>query len=818
MNFYTILTNSGINAIIQARALGNEVKLSKIAVGDGEIVPSQEMTNLESEKHRFNINTMKQDETNPGYLIIEGVIPSNIGGFYISEVAIYTEDDVLFAIGNLPRTYKPLLEEGSAKDLTIKMIIEVTNADSVNLMIDDSVVLATREFVEDRLESYMLISNAASKEDLNNLKIFVESQSIIKKPSIISPLDDAIDFIDYIQSSPISIDKSFKGKLDSVHWQIATDFEFTNIIDEEIDSIYLSYAPKNILPSTKYFIRVKHSSDNHLSSWSEVVSFTTPDIIISTPAITSPSNDSIGIGQTVILTSNPYISLGEEEVHLSTTWQIATDIEFEDIVVESVDDEVNLLSWKSGNLSTSTTYYARVKHKATMHESLYSNPIKFKTKDIFRISIGEAGKKGFSVAPTDQPFALLGLAEMTGTNEVGHDNYGNYIHTNGSIVCWCPKSYYRVGSPESERYETYGENALDFAGPDIFETEIEANEAGFALPRAFINAGKEKSGFFIDKYMNSKDGSSSSKSVFGGVPISLGSVAGYTSSNGMVGCAGIYADALVLSSARGARWNTTTAFIYGYIALVSLAQAQAATNTIDVAWYDATGVKNYPKGCNNNALSDVNDTSVTYVTAGDAGDAKKPKTGATANFAKTTHNGSANGIADLNGGMHEVAIGITNFGSSATSTTQITNNSLYILKKIVDHATLTSGWNGFNDAWGDASNLSSKYDLVTSPISINATITTYWGNGTNTVLQNDLQGLNRDICGFIPKNDAATSPTGANIFGNDYFYKHNVHNLVPLACGAWNNSGNAGLFARNFNYYRSSSSHGVSFRASAYFE
>ena len=122
---------------------------------------------------------------------------------------------------------------------------------------------------------------------------------------------------------------------------------------------------------------------------------------------------------------------------------------------------------------------------------------------------------------------------MTGTNNPSSDNYGNYIHTNGSIVCWCPKTYYRVGSSESPRFATYGDNALDIVGAETFSTTAEANAAGYALHRAFINAGKEQSGFFIDKYMNSKDGNSSSKSVFGGVPISLGATAGYTVSYGI---------------------------------------------------------------------------------------------------------------------------------------------------------------------------------------------------------------------------------------------------------------------------------------------
>lgn len=163
-NFYTLLSNTGINAIIAARASNSEVKLTKIAVGDGDIIPSQDMTALKSEKHRFNINSIIQDIDNPNYLILEGVIPSNIGGFYVSEVAIYTDQNTLFAIGSLPKTYKPLLEEGSAKDLTIKIFLEVTNADSVTLKVDDTVVLATRKFVLSELKKYAFINGDETKK------------------------------------------------------------------------------------------------------------------------------------------------------------------------------------------------------------------------------------------------------------------------------------------------------------------------------------------------------------------------------------------------------------------------------------------------------------------------------------------------------------------------------------------------------------------------------------------------------------------------------------------------------------------------------
>ena len=92
------------------------------------------------------------------------------------------------------------------------------------------------------------------------------------------------------------------------------------------------------------------------------------------------------------------------------------------------------------------------------------------------------------------------------------------------------------------------------------------------------------------------------------------------------------------------------------------------------------------------------------------------------------------GLLTLKGGIR-ITIGITNFGSSATATTAIANDTIYVLKHSTDIATLTAGWNGATDVWGNAANLATKYDSVTSPHPLgSSTGTVYWGNGTNAVL------------------------------------------------------------------------------------
>ena len=640
--------------------------------------------------------------------------------------------------------------------------------------------------------------------------------SIINKPVIISPANLTVDYIGAVIST-YNTSSFYEGLQTRVIWECALDETFTNVIDRYEGSDNLTSWTPNVgeLETTQVFIRTKQISEGHISNYSAVVSFTTPDIYVVTPTLTVSGQPS-GIGKNPTLTTSAFTIYNGTDTQASADYQVIRNSDNE-VVWESIEDTSNLLSITTDELETSTEYTFRARHNSTNYGSSAWVEVIGTTKSQFTISAGIQGTKGFSVAPTDQPFALLGLAEMTGTNDPTSDNYGNYIHTNGSIVCWLPKTLYRVGHPDSSRFATYGANALDMVGTDVFATEAEAN--GYALPRCFINGGKEQAGVFVDKYTNSKDGNSASKSVFGGVPIGLStSYSGGTVSQGMTGCTGIFADAVVLSKARGERWNATSAFIYGYLALVSVAQAQAATSTADVAWYDATGVKNYPKGCNNNALSDVDDTTVVYASAGDSSYPAKPKTGATANFAKTTHNGSNNGVADLNGGMFEVTIGITNFGDSATATTAIANDTIYVLKHSTDIATLTAGWNGATDVWGNAANLATKYDSVTSPHPLgSSTGNVYWGNSTNAVLQNDLNGVSRDVCGFIPKNSSSTGATGANLFGNDYLNKYNRQNMVPLACGHWNYSAHAGVFHRSFSYYRSYSNYAYGFRASAYF-
>ena len=465
-------------------------------------------------------------------------------------------------------------------------------------------------------------------------------------------------------------------------------------------------------------------------------------------------------------------------------------------------------------MEVSTAYTFKARHNGATYGSSAWVSVSGTTKSAFTIPIGIAGAMDFGVAPCSENYASLGLSEMTGTTTAGHDNYGNYQHTNGSIVVWVPKFYYRVGNASAPQYATYGANSLEIVGTETFTTEAQANAAGYALHRAFIDGGIEKGGFFIDKYICSKKvgDTNVAVSVKNGNPICLTTNATYNPSSTMSGCTGILADAVTLSRARGEGWNATSVFMVGALAMLSLAHGQRSTSTTHCAWYNAT--YNFPKGCNNGSRADVNDTSVTWSASPDT--AAKGLTGSASTFAKSTHNGQNNGVADLNGLMYQVTIGMTNIGTSATDTAQIATNTIYLLKTTAYLKNLTAGWDGATDAWGNTTNLSTRFSAVTSPITVSAGASVFWGSGTNQVFNPALSGVGRDLCGFLPKDDAAADGTGTSQFGNDQCYKYNRANMVVRSGGSWAVSETAGLFFRHFSGDRSTDGVSTGFRGCAY--
>ena len=150
--FYTILTQSGKAKITNASMLGNKVNFMDFALGDGGgkyYNPTENQIELKNEVWRGKIGQIVVDEKNSNWIIIEAIIPADQGGFMIREAGIFDDEGNLLAIGKYPETYKPLITDGGAKDLYIRMILEVANTSVVNLKVDPTVILATKKDIDE---------------------------------------------------------------------------------------------------------------------------------------------------------------------------------------------------------------------------------------------------------------------------------------------------------------------------------------------------------------------------------------------------------------------------------------------------------------------------------------------------------------------------------------------------------------------------------------------------------------------------------------------------------------------------------------------
>lgn len=322
--------------------------------------------------------------------------------------------------------------------------------------------------------------------------------------------------------------------------------------------------------------------------------------------------------------------------------------------------------------------------------------------------IGIPGTAGFGVGIC--PSLPAGFVPLPGSTDPLSVNYGNYQFSAGSVMVWIPAFFLRRGHAGNPTYAAYGVNSLDVKPLSAYPTEAEANADGYYLHRAFVNAGANQLGVFRDKYDCSLNGNVASSialampmvsgpasmaatamvagtqytvltvgttdyTLVGGTNVvgarftATGPGTGTGTVSQQVGFLGatangqaptnIYAGALQAAKSRGAKFFPESVFIATALADLSAAHAQASTGATYCAWYDATGVKNFPKGNDNNALKSTDDASVTFVGAGVAAYPAFALAGSGTPLAKTTHNGQSCGVTDVAGNIWKINPGMT---------------------------------------------------------------------------------------------------------------------------------------------------------------
>lgn len=162
--YYTLITAKGKPKLAASLLPGGEpLSIAAMAFGDGggaAITPVENREALVGEVHRRPVNSVDRDPDNPGWVIVRAVLPPEIGGWTIREVGIYDDAGDLIGYGNYPASYKPVLAEGSGKELITDIYLEVGSAAKVTLQINPSIVTATHAWVRQQIDQALRATRA----------------------------------------------------------------------------------------------------------------------------------------------------------------------------------------------------------------------------------------------------------------------------------------------------------------------------------------------------------------------------------------------------------------------------------------------------------------------------------------------------------------------------------------------------------------------------------------------------------------------------------------------------------------------------------
>lgn len=144
--YYSLITTAGAERLANAIATGDKMDIAEMSVGDGGgtlPTPDTEQTALIGEVYRAPLN--KLVIAAPNVVEAEMIVPAQIGGWWLREVALFASDGVCVAVGNMPESYKPLTTDGSSRTQIVRVQLAVSSTEHVALIIDPAVVIATQQ-------------------------------------------------------------------------------------------------------------------------------------------------------------------------------------------------------------------------------------------------------------------------------------------------------------------------------------------------------------------------------------------------------------------------------------------------------------------------------------------------------------------------------------------------------------------------------------------------------------------------------------------------------------------------------------------------
>ncbi|UXT99458.1 phage tail protein [Agrobacterium tumefaciens] len=151
--YFSLVTTTGKIKIAESAAGGDEVVITHFAIGDGngaETNPTAASTALVREVWRTQIESVITDPDNPSAILVTAIIPTNAGGWWMREFGIFDQAGSMIAVAKPVSQYKPTALEGQLEDIRYEFQIIIGENANVTLLVDPSLLFATRAWVENR--------------------------------------------------------------------------------------------------------------------------------------------------------------------------------------------------------------------------------------------------------------------------------------------------------------------------------------------------------------------------------------------------------------------------------------------------------------------------------------------------------------------------------------------------------------------------------------------------------------------------------------------------------------------------------------------
>lgn len=148
--YYNVTTNLGDAEIANAIATNTKLNITHIAFGDGNgsvPTPNKVRTSLVREVHRQPVTKYERHSTNANWIVIETIIPSDIGGFTIREMGIIANGKLISHGSHAP--FEKVADPSGVSEYRLRFTQNVTDGSVIEITLDESLIYASQAWVEE---------------------------------------------------------------------------------------------------------------------------------------------------------------------------------------------------------------------------------------------------------------------------------------------------------------------------------------------------------------------------------------------------------------------------------------------------------------------------------------------------------------------------------------------------------------------------------------------------------------------------------------------------------------------------------------------